>query len=124
MTLNVFTVEIDQDLLVSDEILEWRRIRQIPVVNKDGSLVGLIRHRDLLKAALEAKANGRGGATWKIPVKQLMHANPHSIGPRASMQDAAKILRAEKSGCLPVVERGRLVGILTEYDFLPIVESL
>ena len=52
MTANVFTVRLNEDLVVSQGILEWQRVRQIPVVNDDESLVGLIRHRDLLKAAL------------------------------------------------------------------------
>ncbi len=53
-----------------------------------------------------------------------MNANVQIISPEATVQAAAKVMREKKIGCLPVVTGGKLVGILTEYDLLKIIEGL
>lgn len=61
---------------------------------------------------------------WGISVDTIMNTNVQIIAPEATVQEAAKVMRKEKIGCLPVVSQGKLVGIITEYDLLKIVEEL
>ena len=61
----------------------------------------------------------------RIKVRQIMTRRPYTISPSAPIEEAALILREKKIGCLPVVEGGKLVGILTETDILDaFIESM
>jgi acetoin utilization protein AcuB len=60
-----------------------------------------------------------------VKVKQIMTRRPYTVSPSAPIEEAALIMREKKIGCLPVVEEGRLVGILTETDILDsFIESM
>ncbi len=111
----------DTVALVRDLMLE-ARVRHLPVVDDDGRLVGLVTHRDLLRHALVEQADV---APWvqnvlrkNLKVGDLMAVNLVTIGPTADIRVAADTLYDAKIGCLPVVEDNRLVGILTEADFV------
>jgi CBS domain-containing protein len=58
------------------------------------------------------------------PVKAIMERNPLSIAPETSTRDAIGLMRSHKVSCLPVVSEGKLVGIISERDFLPIAYDL
>ncbi len=127
MTSNVFTVRIDKKLLVARDIMEWAHIRHVPVVDSAQHLVGIISHRDLLHAAMSSIADAadveRTLHLGKIPIDRVMKTEVITIGPDASIQEAAALMRTKKIGCLPVVQGEKLVGIISEYDLLEIVES-
>jgi acetoin utilization protein AcuB len=98
------------------EIMRDRRIRHLPVV-ESGRLVGILSDRDLRPILLSP---GLAGAT----VAELMSEEPATVTPEASVEDAASLLVVRKIGCLPVVEDGRLVGIVTETDLLAVLVEL
>ena len=127
MTRKVFSLRLDKRMIVVQEMMKWARIRHIPVVDADQRVVGIISHRDLLHAALSsvapAPAAERRQHLAEIPIEHVMQCAVQTIGPDDSVQQAARMMRTDKIGCLPVVQDGRLVGIITAYDLLGVAEG-
>ncbi len=121
MTTDLFTVNKDDLPDLSADIMDWQRIRYIPVEDMKGSLVGLISSRMLLRYFLLEKRNG---ADSKTLIEDLMIKNPITIAPQATINEALEIMTTKQIGCLPVVNKGNLVGIITESNFLNITASL
>jgi CBS domain-containing protein len=122
MSSQVRTLEMNAALSLADEVMAMERIRHLPVLDEDEELVGIVTQRDLFRGAL-ARALGFGDhAQQKIldtlKVKDVMHTEPVTIGPDAHVREAARLMLQHKIGCLPVIEQGRLVGIVTESDFV------
>jgi len=129
MTTKVFTIRADKKAFVAKEIMEWAHIRHIPVVDASNQLVGIISHRDILEASLSALDTRVAEAERRqhlssAPALAIMHHPARTIDPDASVQEAAGMMRRFKFGCLPVVKEGCLIGIVTEYDILQLVEQL
>jgi CBS domain-containing membrane protein len=128
MTAKVLTLEIDKKLIVVQETMGFAHIRHIPVVDKNHRVVGIISHRDLLHAAISSVAAAapieRRQHLWAIRIADVMRTDVQTIGPDATVQEAATKMRATKIGCLPVVDGGKLVGIVSEYDLLGIVAGM
>ncbi len=118
MTEEVLTLGEAQSLGFATGTMKLARIRHLPVV-RDGVLVGLVSHRDLLRAASEAAARAAAGEPEeRLTAGTLMTTEVRTVAPTLPADEAAMVLLDEKFGCLPVVEDGRLVGIVTEADFL------
>jgi CBS domain-containing protein len=98
----------------------------LPVLDDDGQLlVGIVTQRDLFRDAL-AQALGYGKHAQRkildtLAVKDVMATDVITIKPDALLVEAARLLTERKIGCLPVVENARLVGILTEGDFVALI---
>ena len=95
------------------------------IVDEDGSLVGIVSQRDLFQSAL-LRALGYGSRARdhvlsSVVVKEVMTEPVITSTPGTVLADAASVMVERKIGCLPVVEQGALVGILTEGDFVGIV---
>lgn len=85
-------------------------IRHLPVL-RDGELAGILSDRDLRRAV----GAGQDGST---PVDELMTSPVRCIGPRLPLAEAAGIMIDRRLSALPVVDRDRLVGILTSTDLV------
>lgn len=122
MTRDVVTLFEEENLERLQDGMERFGFRHLPVV--DGKkLVGLVTHRDLLRAAVSILEPGRQAReqafTTGVFVAQLMTRDPATVRPDTPIAEAAKLLRRNKFGCLPVTEPdGTLVGIVTEADFI------
>lgn len=129
MTTSVFTVGMDKKMLIVREIMNWANIRHVPVVDADHRLVGMISHRDVLRASLsglqlECEADQRHHL-GSIEIDDVMCKNVQTIDAEAPIQAAARLMRSGQYGCLPVVDnKNRLLGIITEHDLLELVETL
>jgi CBS domain-containing membrane protein len=127
MTRSVSTLTPTQSLPLAEALMGLERIRHIPVVDDAGRLVGLVTHRDLLSARISALAplsdDERSSLELSIPVSKIMRTDVWTIAPDALAASAARILRDHRFGCLPVIEDGKLVGILTEADLLALVTT-
>ncbi|MFQ5842873.1 MAG: CBS domain-containing protein [Thermodesulfobacteriota bacterium] len=121
MVKDVATLRLNDELSLADDIMELGRIRHLPVV-EEGQLVGIISERDLFKASL-ASALGYGAKAKRefmkaVAVKEVMVDKVITISPEASVEEAGKVMLEKKIGCLPVVEEGNLIGLITETDVL------
>lgn len=123
MSDEVVTLARNDALTIADDVMKLGRIRHMPVLDDDtGEVVGIVSQRDLFRTAL-ARAIGYGERAQdrllaQLLVKEVMTMNVITIDPDAKLGDAAKLMLDRKVGCLVVVENGRLVGILTDSDFL------
>jgi len=129
MTTDVATIHRNESLLVADDVMRLGRIRHLPVVDDDGALAGIVSQRDLFHSGL-LRALGYGQhakqqALQLLELKEAMKTEVVTIEPGAPLVEAAKLMLARKIGCLVVVEGSKIVGILTESDFvkLALVES-
>jgi CBS domain-containing membrane protein len=122
MTAEVFTLEREDSLGIVREFMNWQNIRHIPVTDVASTLVGLVTHRDFLGLAISKLAGLPEEEVTKlynsIPISEIMRTDVMSVSPELPLTEAAKIMMAHKYGCLPVVEDGKLVGIVTEADFV------
>jgi CBS domain-containing membrane protein len=125
MSTDVFVLYAEDSLLIAEEMMQWRRIRHVPVVDRESNLQGLITHRDILRASIstiaELSSGERRAVQAGIMLQEIMRTNVFTIGPEADIKDAARVMLEEKIGCLLVVQDRQLVGILTEADFLKYV---
>ena len=115
MSTDLFTVRPDDLVDLAASVMDWRHVRHVPVEDDEGHLVGLVSHRNLLRL-LSRGVPDRNGEP--VPVRTIMKANPITVGPSTPTLEAIRMMREHQVGCLPVVEKGRLVGIVTAYDFL------
>lgn len=124
MSRDVTTVERNDALSLADDLMRMERIRHLVVVDEErpGEIAGVLSQRDLFLGAL-ARALGYGSAGARkvletIRVKDVMASQPITIEADATLADAARRMLEHRVGCLPVTERGRLVGIVSESDFV------
>ena len=122
MTPDVLSVHPDDSIATAYDLMLDHRIRHMLVVDEDGELVGLFTHRDLLRHSLIERAEMPLGLQRsilrRIRVDEVMSSEVESAAPGDPLQHAAQLMFDNKFGCLPVVEDGRVVGILTESDFV------
>lgn len=130
MTKNPFTIDPEARLTTAMEYMKMKKVRHLPVVDDDGQLVGIITDRDLRQAAfaphlaeqlsLRAQRRLRGltQAVEDLRVKDGMTWVVVTTHPEATLVHAAVIMFERRIGSLPVVDNGKLVGILTERDLL------
>ncbi len=127
MKTRVVTIPADDSLWVVQEIMEFGDTRHLPVVRL-GELVGVVSERDLLRASL-SNVMGLPAEEQKIflegvKISEVMSSPPIFIEKDESVQKAARTLAERKIGCLPVVEGGKLIGIVTETDVLEYFSGL
>ena len=126
MSAEVTTLGRNDTLLLAKDIMNLGRIRHFPVV-EDDELVGVVSQRDLYRASLgtvmQYGEKAQRAFLESVAVKEIM-VDPISIGPEATVQDAARLMMEHKIGCLPVLEDDRLVGIVTETDMLQVVVDM
>ena len=122
MSTDLFTLGKDDNLKTVEDIMKWRAIRHIPVVDEENHVVGLVTQRDLLKYSISGFANvgedEKDTLNKSIPVASIMKTDIQTIQPNTSLQDAAKMMLKYKFGCLLITENEKLVGIITEADFM------
>jgi len=125
MTRQVHVVRRNDELAVADSLMRQARIRHLPVLDEDGAVCAVVSQRDLFRGAL-LRALGFGARAEEsmlrqIAVKEAMSAEAHTTGPDTPIADAARVMVERKIGCLPVIADGKLVGIVTETDFVRLV---
>jgi acetoin utilization protein AcuB len=126
MKHSVITVKPLDSARHAREVMEKHRINQLPVV-LDDRLVGIVTDRDLRDAfpsvfdseeRLGRLPRKYGADPATIPVEDVMTSTVLTLAPSASIADAARLMRRERIGAIPIVDGGRLMGILSRSDVL------
>jgi acetoin utilization protein AcuB len=120
MTMNVVTIPSNTSISDAKRIMEAHRIRRLPIVDR-GKLVGMVtEHR--LEAYTPSKATTL--SVWEIgyllgntPVKDIMEKNVVTVTPDMTVEEVLALAQEKEVGALPVLEDGRVVGIVTTNDF-------
>jgi CBS domain-containing protein len=124
MTTDLITVHKDDLIDFVAELMNWRKVRYMPVEDAKGKLVGLVTSRHLLRHY--SNSNKFEDTSLNTLVKDIMLDKPLTATPKMSIMDALQLMRENKVGCLPVVhgKSNELVGIITEMDFLRVSSRL
>ncbi|MDQ5870657.1 MAG: CBS domain-containing protein [Acidobacteriota bacterium] len=122
MTPNPFTLQPRDTLAALYDLMDNHRVRHVPIVDGDGELVGLLTHTDLAMSALgslsDLPLSQERDLLQRRKIREVMVTELETVEPETPLAEAASTLFENKIGCLPVVEGTRLVGILTESDFV------
>jgi CBS domain-containing protein/gamma-glutamyl:cysteine ligase YbdK (ATP-grasp superfamily) len=120
MAVDLFTVRPEDILDLAASLMHWRHVRHVPVEDDAGHLIGIVSHRDLI----ELLASGRAATRTPVLVSEIMKTNLITVTPDTPTLDALDLMREKNIGCLPVVKEGRLVGLVTAYDYLTVSAKL
>ncbi|ABC27134.1 MULTISPECIES: CBS domain-containing protein [Hahella] len=128
MSHPVHTLSTENSLADARKMMQEQGIRHIPVVNAKNKLEGLVTQRDVF-AAMDSSVYDMPPELMEaheseIPVTQVMRTKVATASLDTPIRKAAEFLQTKKYGCLPVVENGHVVGILTGGDFIKIAINL
>ncbi len=120
MTTDLVTVQEDDLIDLVANIMDWKQVKDVPVENSTGEMVGLMTAgllvNFLCKSNKEKKLNSR--------IRDLMIRNPVSVSPETSISDALKTMIEGKTSCLTVVQDKKLVGMVTDRHFVKVSAKL
>ena len=122
MTTAVQTLTEDAPLRRAVELVLVRRVRHVPIVDAAGAMVGIVTDRDVMRA-LPSPLSPIARQMYEsllesTPVTKVMTREPITVGAQVSLREAVVTMLERKISGLPVVENGRLAGMLTQTDAL------
>ena len=128
MSHDVHTVKRNDRLLDADRLMKDEHIRHLLVLDEQDKLAGVVSQRDLFHSAV-LKALGYGSHGMEkvlemFPVKEAMRTEVVTATPNESAKAAAARMLDQHVGCLPVLDNGQIVGVVTETDFVRLAQRL
>jgi CBS domain-containing protein len=114
MNTDIVTIRSDESVRFAAALVEWEKLRHLPVEDEKGRLVGLLTARGI--AAYLAKHGEEGGGD--VPVSKIMRKELVTVTPDTLTLDALALARKHSIGCLPVVQDGHLVALLSHHHFV------
>lgn len=128
MSTNPVTIAADVPITEALRVMRQNQVRRLPVLDGDGELIGIVSEKDLLYAspspATSLSIHEMHYMLSRLQVTELMTADPITITPDTLLEEAALIMADNKIGGLPVVQDGKLVGIITETDIFKVFLEL
>jgi CBS domain-containing membrane protein len=127
MTPVVEVLQLGDTLDLAARHMKLGRIRHLPVVDGGQNLIGLITHRKLISAWLGHGDPGHEKPHQidrEIPVEMIMETDVVTAWPGAPISEIAAIMETRKIGCVVVLEEGKVVGIVTEADFVKLARRM
>lgn len=126
MTPEPYTLSETDSLNDARKIMTEKHIRHIPITDNDGHVLGLVTQRDILAATEPGFKVQTKGVMCELDIKlaDIMIRDVSVIHREDSLRQAALYIQSHKYGCLPVVSDDRLVGIITDSDFIDIAINL
>jgi len=121
MSTDLYTVHPDDPVELAANLMEWHRIRHVPVEDHEHRLVGIVTYRQILRLLAHGGLEKDG---VPISVTEIMKRDPIVVAPGLTTMRAIEVMRRYGVGCLPVTQDDRLVGIVTENDFMEIAGQL
>jgi CBS domain-containing protein len=119
MTTDVFTVAEEDLIDFVAGIMNWRKIRHLPVENENGELVGMIHAKVLIE-----HYSSHCHHPERRSVSDIMERNVATVTPDTPTVDAIQLMREKRTACLPIIHEGKLMGVVTEHDFVKIASQL
>ena len=119
MSADLFTVLEDDLIEYVANIMNWCNIRHVMVENDEGKLTGLVSSKNLMRYFAKKYSNNVPVSVGEIMTKEL-----HTIPLGTKTTDALVLLREHNISCLPVVWDGKLLGLVTERDFVRLSEEV
>lgn len=116
-----FTVHPEDLVDLAANLMDWERIRHIPVEDETGKLVGLLTHRALLRLVARRRP---GDTTERVAVRDIMATDVVTVTPETLTRDVLDLMRQHRVSCVPVVSEGQLVGIITDQDLIAVSARL
>jgi len=127
MTPNPIVIDPQTSILDALHIMKEKKVRRLPVV-AHGKLVGIVTEKDLRESpSLKATSLSIFELNYllaKTPVSEVMTKDPITVTPDTTIEEAAVIMRDNQISGLPVVEDGKIVGIVTETDIFDMLVKL
>jgi len=121
MTRKVVTLSLKDSLYSAEKRMKTNHIRHMPVVDED-KLIGLISLSDLQRISFIDAYSKEGTEDTPVynmlSIKDMMIKNPLTASPKTTILEVSKLLASKEFHSLPVVEDGKLVGIITTTDLL------
>ncbi|OGQ95572.1 MAG: hypothetical protein A2521_07780 [Deltaproteobacteria bacterium RIFOXYD12_FULL_57_12] len=128
MTTEVFVLQATQTLALVRSLMKNKHIRHVPIVDGQDRFVGLLTHRDLLAQTISMLAEideaEQEYLDRNIYIVNVMKTDVVTANSDMDLVSAIHVLLEHKYGCLPVVDNEKLVGIVTEADFLRLTLGL
>jgi acetoin utilization protein AcuB len=122
MTRAPLTARLHDTIGAAWKVMRARKIRHLPVLDRDGRLVGIVTDRDLRQVILDPEIQAQLGNTPRavnvLTVEEVMTWGVITVRPDSDLREAARVMHHHKVGALPVVQHGRVIGILTETDLV------
>ncbi|MBN9416991.1 hypothetical protein ABS71_05030 [bacterium SCN 62-11] len=114
----VVTCLLEQTLLELLELLSVHSISGLPVVDAEGGLLGMVSQSDVA-----AFLSGSEAALSRATVEQIYSPTVHSVGPQATLHEVVELMLREHVHRLPVVQEGRLMGLVSTLDVLRVLRD-
>jgi CBS domain-containing protein len=120
MSTELFTVQEDELIDLAASIMDWEKVRHVPVEDEKHNLVGVVSYRSILRVVSDPTLRAKGS----VPVSEIMLRDPVTATPETTTLEAIALMREQGASCLPVLNDDKLVGLVTEHDFMRIAGQL
>jgi CBS domain-containing protein len=121
MSTSLHTIGAKEPIDLAAAIMDWQHVRHVPVENENHELVGLVTYRSLIHMLAQQSGSPQPST---VPVEKIMTTDLITATPSTPTLEAIELMRAHNVSCLPVIEDGALVGMVTEHDFMRIAGQL
>ena len=123
MSAPVVGLFAEQTLPLAGDVMHFKHLRHLPVIDEGNHLVGLVSHRDILRSQISdligLTESDRRARQEHVKISQIMTRDVWTVGPEMLASKAGRLLLDHRFGCLPVIDESRrLIGIVTERDYL------
>lgn len=116
MVRNVVTVNADVSIKEALNLMRTKDCRRLPVLDNKGTLVGIVVEHDIEKVLCRPGGYPETPVSWAMSYKYVFIVNPED-----DIVSAAKLMLDKKISSLPVLDEGKIVGIITSADMLQVV---
>jgi CBS domain-containing protein len=128
MSEEVLTLSVNNTLKDARSIMHKNHIRHLPIVNDEQQVIGIVSQRDVLAAEeshlMVEQQEQKESREAQVSIESFYNDRVITIAPGASALRAARYMQKHKLGCLPVTDNEKIVGIITESDFINVAINL
>lgn len=121
METDFYTVHKTDLVELVAKLMNWKRLKYMAVEDRRGNLVGLISQTQIINHLIDQEKSDKKG---DLLVKDILISDPITVNPDENIRSAMILLKKNEIGCLPVVRKKELVGMLTKDNFLKITDRL